>query len=652
MLRHLRYLFVLLPIVAIAQAPGPLQPLPPVPVPAGNPITPAKANLGKVLFWDEQLSSSRAVACGTCHRPKVGGADPRSILSVLAAANPGPDGLPGNDDDVIGSPGVVHATTGGVYLGEPAFGVRPQVTPRHTPTQINAAYSPNVFWDGRAGEVFLDPMTSDTVLASGGALENQALGPPLSTVEMGHLGRDWPAVVARLESVRPLALAAWIPPALHTWIADRDYPELFEEAFGTPEITPVRIALALATYERTLISNDAKIDSVIAGQVTLTPQEQQGQNLFIAMQCNTCHVGSQFTDHQFHFIGVRPTSDDVGRFAVTGDPNHMGAFKTPGLRNVGLRSSFFHNGRFSTLEEVVEFYNRGGDFTAPNKPFSIHALGLNTNQKAAMVAYLRGPLTDHRVRDALPPFDRPSLFSEEVMAPMVTGAGVQGSGGFEPIPVAVEPPHSGNPEFTIGVYRGLGGAAARLVIDFLEPAADGTPGPTPPFVDLPTTLQGSGDGNGFGSVTLAIPTDPELLGQTLYARWFVDDPGAPNSLAASAVVRFRVFGDHAAGVLAVGSRPVALPRALRLAPGRPTPFAASTAIAYELYTASRVRLTVFDAQGRAVRRLVDGAVQAPGPYTVLWDGRDDGGREVGAGAYFYRLEGGRDAQSMRTVKID
>ena len=651
MLRHLRFVFVLLPIVAIAQGPGPLPPLPPPPVPAGNPITPAKANLGKVLFWDEQLSSSRAVACGTCHRPSVGGADPRSIASMLSAANPGPDGLPGNDDDVVGSPGVVHATTGGAYVGEPAFGVTPQVTPRHTPSQMNAAYAANLFWDGRAGDVFLDPITSDTVLASGGALESQAVAPPLSTVEMGHLGRDWPAVIARLESARPLALAAYIPPALAAWIADRDYPELFEEAFGTPEITPARIGLAIATYERTLISNDAKIDSVIAGQVTLTPQEQQGQNLFIAMQCNTCHVGSLFSDNQFHYIGVRPTSDDVGRFAVTGDPNHMGAMKTPSLRNVGLRSSFFHNGRFSTLEEVVEFYNRGGDFTAPNKPFSIHALGLNTNQKASLVAYMRGPLTDHRVRDALPPFDRPSLYSEETMVPTVTGTGVAGSGGLEPIPVAVEPPHSGNPEFTIGVYRALGGASARLILDFTEPPMTGIP-PASPFAELTTTLQGAGAGNGFGSVTLAIPTDPWLIGQTLYGRWFVDDPAAQDWLAVSALITFRVFGDHAEGVLAVEPRPAALPRALRLAPGRPTPFAASTAIAYELYTASRVRLTVFDAQGRAVRRLVDGALQSPGPYTVLWDGRDDGGRVVEAGVYFYRLEGGRDAQSMRAVKID
>src|SRR5689334_221561 len=90
-LRRLRYVFLLLPLVALAQGPGTLLPLPPPPVPAGNPITPAKANLGKILFWDEQLSSSRAVACGTCHRPEAAGTDPRSVVNDPTCANPGPD---------------------------------------------------------------------------------------------------------------------------------------------------------------------------------------------------------------------------------------------------------------------------------------------------------------------------------------------------------------------------------------------------------------------------------------------------------------------------------------------------------------------------------------------------------------------------------
>jgi len=94
------------------------------------------------------------------------------------------------------------------------------------------------------------------------------------------------------------------------------------------------------------------------------------------------------------------------------------------------------------------------------------------------------------------------------------------------------------------------------------------------------------------------------------------------------------------------------PRALQLSPGRPTPFAASTLIAYELYTAASVRLVVYDAQGRSVRTLVNGATQMPGSYSVTWDGRDGGGRPVSAGVYWYRLEGAGGGQTVRTVKLD
>jgi cytochrome c peroxidase len=653
-LRRFRHVLVLLPIVAIAQVPPPpLGPLPPPPVPPGNPITAAKANLGKALFWDEQLSSSRTVACGTCHRAETGGSDPRSVDGAAMATHPGPDGTLGTPDDLTGSPGVVQAVTGGAYQWETTFGLAPQVTTRHAPSHVNSAYAPNSFWDGRAQGQFNDPVSGATVLNVGGALENQAAGPPVSSAEMGHLGRDWTDAAARIAAVKPLALAAFIPQDLRAWIAGRTYAELFTEAFGTPDVTAARIALALATYERTLVSNRAKIDSVIAGTAQLAPIEQQGQNVFVASGCAGCHAGSLFSDNAFHYIGVRPAAEDVGRFAVTGQPVDLGAMKTPSLRNVGLRSSYFHTGRFRTLEQVVAFYNRGGDFDAPNKPRAIRPLALTPQQQGALVAFLRNVLTDPRVRDASAPFDRPTLYADAEMVPVVTGSGVAGSGGITPAPVALEPALSGNPAFTLGVHGGLGGATATLVLDFAEPpAAGGVPAGTP-FAQVATTLQGSGDGNGWGSTTLAIPTEPTLIGRTLHGRWFVDDPAAEGGVASSAAFSFRVFGDHAAGLLDVEPGAVSLPRALRLSPGRPTPFTTSTAIAYELYTTSRVRLVVYDAQGRSIRRLVDGVLQAPGPYTVTWDGRDDGGRRVEAGIFFYRLEGeGGATQAMRTVKID
>src|SRR5438552_11603840 len=104
-------LLTLLPSgAALAQPPPPpppLAPLPPPPEPAGNPVTTAKANLGKALFWDEQLSSTRTVACGSCHRSGSGGSDPRSTLAVAHSVHPGPDGITGTEDDIAGSQGVV-----------------------------------------------------------------------------------------------------------------------------------------------------------------------------------------------------------------------------------------------------------------------------------------------------------------------------------------------------------------------------------------------------------------------------------------------------------------------------------------------------------------------------------------------------------------
>jgi len=344
--------------------PPPPLPVPPVPVPAGNPITAAKTRLGMSLFWDEQLSSTRTVACGSCHIPASGGSDPRSGENLPASRHPGPDGIFGTGDDVVGSPGVPRSDAHGLYLFDPSFGLSPQVTARKANSSINAAFAPELFWDGRATTEFRDPVSGNVVLASGAALESQVLGPPLSEVEMAHVGRGWQDVTARIGSATPLALAENVPASLADWIGRRSYAKLFDEAFGTPDVTAVRIAMAIATYERTLVSDQSRLDSG-----TLNPQEQQGRQIFNSPQsrCRACHSGPLFTDDQFHYTGVRPAQEDVGRQAVTGLPQDRGRFRTPGLRNVGLREPLFHNGRMATLEDVVDFYNRGGDFNAPNK---------------------------------------------------------------------------------------------------------------------------------------------------------------------------------------------------------------------------------------------------------------------------------------------
>ena len=530
-------LWLILAATAGAQPP----PLAPPPAPPGNPVTQAKADLGKALFWDEQLSSTRTVACGTCHIAGAGGSDPRSA-DPARSTHPGADGVFGTGDDVGGSRGVPRHFSDGTYESTPDFRMGEQVTPRKANSAINAAYPDLLFWDGRAEPVFRDPATGDVVLAAGAALESQVLGPPVNDVEMGHVDRDWADAAQTIASALPLALASEIPEPLAAWIAGRDYPALFEEAFGTPEVTPVRIAMAIATYERTLFSDQTPLDDFLGGNPgALTIQENQGRIKFLASSCSQCHGTSLLSDGSFRYIGVRPAGEDAGRFAVTGDPDDLGRFRVPGLRNVALRAPFFHNGRFETLMEVVDFYNRGGDFDAPNKDFRIQPLGLGLAEKEALVAFLSRPLIDPRVAAGEPPFDRPVLFSESGCVPSVSGTGVTGSGGFEPAMIALEPPLLGNPSFTVGIDGALGGADAVLAIDAVDPGT----GPGIPtaasFALVPLSLTGSGNGDGSGSVSLTIPDDPALLGTALYGRWFVEDPAAPGGVAVSRRLRITPF---------------------------------------------------------------------------------------------------------------
>ncbi len=525
--------------------PGPpFPPLNPPLAPAGNQVTAAKAYLGKTLFWDEQLSSTKTVSCGTCHRPATGGSDPRTSA---ATRNPGPDGTFATPDDIFGSPGVPVNYADGNYGWSTFFGMGLQVTGRKAPSYLNAGYSDlGLFWDGRAADTFRDPITNAIVLASNASLESQAIGPPLSAAEMGHTGRDWPQVVARISASRPLALAQNIPPGLGSWIDERTYAELFEEAFGSPDITPARIAIAIGTHERTLFSDRTPLDKYSANIGTLTVQEEDGRDLFLALQCAFCHGGALMTDQAFHNIGVRPQIEDRGRGAITGFTVDNARFKTPNLRNLELRAPYMHNGRFATLEDVVEFYNRGGDFSAPNiDTIRIRPRNLTTQQKADLVAFLKRPLTDQRVKLELPPFDRPQLYTESNRVPVVSGTGLEGSGGFVPNPIAIEPPILGNPGFTVGVSNALGAASAVVVINSTDPGIGSAIPASGSFARVSVDLAGAGVGNGYGSANLSIPNNPVLVGQTFYGRWYVNDAAAANGFSVSRLFQFTVFGDAA-----------------------------------------------------------------------------------------------------------
>ena len=535
-----------------AFAQGPPPPLgPPPPAPPANPQSPEKISLGGLLFWDEQLSSTRTMACATCHIPEKGGSDPRSVFAAGNNVNPGADTLFGTPDDIHGSPGVVRSLADGRFQSSATFGLRTQVTGRKSPSAINAAYAPVLFWDGRASGTFTDPVSGQVVLQGGAALESQSVGPILDTTEMGHVGRTWGDVTGRVATSRPLALATNVPASWTNFINGRDYPTIFQQVFGTPDITAARIAMAIASYERTLFSNQAPIDAFFGGnQGALTQLELQGQGVFTnpANGCVVCHAGNLFTNQTFRYIGVRPQAEDIGRMAVTGNAPDMGRMRVPSLRNVELRGPYFHNGSAQTIEDVIAFYNRGGDFNGPNKDPLIHPLGLSQQQQTALAAFLKRPLTDPRVAGATGPFQHPTLYAGSARQPQLFGAPTLGSGFFAPQMVALSPAQVGNDRFTVGVERGLGGAFSGLVLDVQS--SPGTPfGEATAYLGFsPATtfrrvgpLNGVGAGNGWRSVVLQIPNDPALVGTPLYGQWFVRDAGSGGRFSASAAFEVTHF---------------------------------------------------------------------------------------------------------------
>jgi len=403
-------------------APSEAQTLPAVPVPAENPITEEKRVLGKTLFWEEQLSSDDSVACGTCHAPGAGGADAR--LGI----HPGADEIFDTADDVVGSPGVVRRASNGARVSDPLFGFDPQVTSRAAPSFFGGLWAPENFWDGRADGAFDDPLTGTPLIASGGALENQALAPILSDVEMAAEGRTWAAVTAKLETVTPLVFAADLPADVAAALAGgSSYGDLFEDAFGDSAITPARIAFAIATYERTLVADQTPWDDFIAGDTgALTADQQAGWNAFQATACATCHVPPTFSNDEFRNVGVRPPGEDTGREAVTGAPDDLGRFKTPTLRNTGLKPTFMHNGGITSIEDVLGFYQPGQSFPANRDP--LVPVAIDPIQQTRISDFIENGLIDPRVAAETFPFDRPFINAAGAAGVFVPalGAGMTG----------------------------------------------------------------------------------------------------------------------------------------------------------------------------------------------------------------------------------
>jgi cytochrome c peroxidase len=235
-------------------------------------------------------------------------------------------------------------------------------------------------------------------------------------MEMSNRGRGWPELIAKLEHAAPLALASDWPDDLSARLAGgENYPALFAAAFGDPAITPVRIAFALASYERTLVADRTAWDRYVAGDESALGQaERYGWQAMQDFRCVACHEPPLFTNNDYSNIGLRRAEYDAGRQGVTNDPEDAGEVKVPTLRNVALRARFMHTGEFDSLGAAIGFY-RTGPATPERDEFpggGIYTFNMGALTEADIRTFLTNALTDPRVRDEKFPFDRPTLRSE------------------------------------------------------------------------------------------------------------------------------------------------------------------------------------------------------------------------------------------------
>ncbi|MBN2653783.1 MAG: cytochrome-c peroxidase [Nitrospirae bacterium] len=315
-----------------------------IPVPADNPQTPEKIELGKQLFFDRRLSGDGTMSCATCHVPEQAFADGLDIS-------------------------MSYPTTKNW---------------RNTPTLLNVAFYKSFFFDGRAA-----------------TLEEQALFPVMSAFEMN---KNLDYLEEHIRSVP-------------SYVAD------FKKVFGG-DVTRGRIAMALAAFQRTLISMNAPIDKYLKGDTkALSAEAKKGYELFKGKaRCIKCHDGVLLSDSRFHALNVpenpafvndpdvkatrrfvakvyhyadyKKLNEDPGRFLVTNNKKDWRAFRTPTLRNIAQTAPYMHNGIFKTLDEVIDFLNNGGG--KGNKVLT--PLGLTSEEKKYIKTFLIEGLTGDKVK--------------------------------------------------------------------------------------------------------------------------------------------------------------------------------------------------------------------------------------------------------------
>lgn len=293
--------------------------------PQDNPVTDAGATLGRVLFYDTNLSLNKTVSCASCHKQANGFAD---ALPMSKGFNGG-------------------------------------TTDRNSMSLANARYyeSGRFFWDERAA-----------------TLETQVLAPIQNAVEMGLTLNELTVCLKTLSY----------------------YPDLFKSAFGDQTITSDRVSKALAQFIRSMVSYRSKYDigratvnNVNATFPNFTAEENLGKDLFLTPgSCSGCHGTDAFNAPGLRNNGLDATVTDGGAGAVNNNRADIARFKVPSLKNIGVTAPYMHDGRFRTLDEVIEHYSTGvKDNPALSPPLraqggGVHLLNLSVAEKNALKAFL------------------------------------------------------------------------------------------------------------------------------------------------------------------------------------------------------------------------------------------------------------------------
>ncbi len=282
-----------------------------LPFPDDNPFSAAKAELGRMLFFDPLLSGSGSRSCASCHNPGLSWGD-----------------------------GLARA----VGDGHASMALR-------APTLLNVAGALRLGWDGKFRD--LEAVTFAAITGS------------------GNMNLPEAQAIARLAAIL-------------------DYVRAFAKAFDGGGVTRHNVELALATYERTIISGEAPFDRWTGGdEGAISEAAKRGFVLFNGRaHCSACHSGWAFTDNSFHDIGTAE-GDDIGRGRLFPTSVKLRfAFKVPTLRDVARRAPYMHDGSVPTLEAVIDLYDRGG-IERPSRSTLIRPLGLTEDEKADLVAFLR-----------------------------------------------------------------------------------------------------------------------------------------------------------------------------------------------------------------------------------------------------------------------